>query len=151
MGHFFASHFWAVVFSHRLRESGVMIEPQHPIRIVRPCRDLPAAEWFWCEGIGLTLLDYNDPVATGEPQRVVVGIPGASWVLVLVEDPKAAPSPGDMLVIDRGRPLTNQEHQHILHTGGRIVPARDSYWDKVGVTVQDPNGYLLVLSHRPLS
>lgn len=36
----------------------------------------------------------------------------------------------------------------IREHGGAVVPARNPYWDQWGVTVQDPDGYLLVLSHR---
>jgi hypothetical protein len=32
--------------------------------------------------------------------------------------------------------------------GGTVVPARNPYWDRWGVTIADPDGYRLVLSHR---
>jgi hypothetical protein len=32
--------------------------------------------------------------------------------------------------------------------GGRLVPARNPYWDRWDVTIADPDGYRLVLSHR---
>jgi len=32
--------------------------------------------------------------------------------------------------------------------GGRRVPARNPYWETWGLTVEDPDGYRLVLSHR---
>jgi len=36
----------------------------------------------------------------------------------------------------------------MAHAGGKVVPARNPYWDRWGVTIVDPDGYRLVLSHR---
>ena len=36
----------------------------------------------------------------------------------------------------------------LLAAGGRRVVARNPYWEQWGVTVQDPDGYRLVLSIR---
>jgi hypothetical protein len=36
----------------------------------------------------------------------------------------------------------------LVDAGGRRVAARNPYWDRWGVTIVDPDGYRLVLSHR---
>ena len=38
--------------------------------------------------------------------------------------------------------------RRLTEAGGVHVPARNACWDRWGVTVADPDGYRLVLSHR---
>jgi hypothetical protein len=129
------------------------ISASHKIRIARPCRDLVAAERFWVEGAGLDVLwRKDDPVGNDEHALLMVGPPGAAWHLELVLDPEAAessrPSEEDLLVLYLGQTPSTELVQRLVDHGGRRVPARNPYWDRWGVTVEDPEGYRLVLCSR---
>ncbi|MFF1955809.1 VOC family protein [Streptomyces sp. NPDC058220] len=123
------------------------------IRIARPSRDLRAAEDFWVSGLGLDVLYQH--AADGTPGRsslLMVGRPDAGWHLELVHDPAAPldprPTPEDLLVIYLGEPVPDSLVERLARHGGRRVPAHNPYWDTWGVTLQDPDGYRLVLSTR---
>ena len=45
-------------------------------------------------------------------------------------------------------PVEDATVARLVENGGRVVPARNPYWDQWGVTIADPDGYRLVLSHR---
>lgn len=79
----------------------------------------------------------------------------AGWHLELVHDPAAPleprPTPEDLLVIYLGEPVPDSLVEQLERHGGKRVPAHNSYGDTWGVTLQDPDGYLLVLSTRAWS
>ena len=129
-----------------------LIAANHAIRIARPTRSLKAAERFWCEGVGLEVLWRTGTEAVGGHSLLMVGAVGAPWHLELVEDPDTLdahpPSAEDLLGIYRGHPIDQSEIQQLLLAGGKVVPARNPYWDEYGITIADPDGYRLVLSHR---
>jgi catechol 2,3-dioxygenase-like lactoylglutathione lyase family enzyme len=123
-----------------------------PIRVARPTRDLAGAERFWVDGVGLEILwRTDDPPGDGHA-LTMVGVPGAAWHLELVADPQSAavtvPSSEDLLVIYLGAPPADEWLARIEMAGGRRTPASNPYWDRWGVTIVDPDGYLLVLSIR---
>jgi catechol 2,3-dioxygenase-like lactoylglutathione lyase family enzyme len=122
------------------------------LRIARPSRDLARTERFWAAGLGLRVLERIQPLAEGEHELVMLGWPGAPWHLELVSDPDGhtppTPSEEDLLVLYLGQPAGGQLTGRLAGAGGRVVPARNPYWDRWGVTIADPDGYRLVLSHR---
>ena len=59
-----------------------------------------------------------------------------------------APTEEDLLVLYLGQPASDTLIARLVGAGGRVVPARNPYWDRWGVTIADPDGYRLVLSHR---
>jgi len=131
------------------------ISPDAPVRIARPSSDLEAAERFWVEGVGLQVLWRSGEEVEeieGAHRLSMVGLPGAPWHLELVDDPDAAaasaPGPEDLLVIYLGEPPDRDLLDRIAAAGGHRVSARNPYWDRWGVTLVDPDGYLLVLSER---
>ncbi|MBD0692510.1 VOC family protein [Streptomyces sp. CBMA123] len=126
------------------------------IRLARPSRNLEAAEHFWVSGLGLDVLYRHTTDGTpGEHSLLMVGWPDAAWHLELVNDPAAPveprPTAEDLLVVYLGEPVDDALVQRLELHGGRRVPAHNPYWDTWGVTVQDPDGYLLVLSTRAWS
>jgi catechol 2,3-dioxygenase-like lactoylglutathione lyase family enzyme len=126
------------------------------IRIARPSRDLQAAERFWTSGLDLKVLYRHAAAAVpGQHSLLMVGWPDAAWHLELVHDPAAPvdprPTPEDLLVIYLGEPVPESLVERLERHGGRRVPAHNPYWDTWGVTLQDPDGYLLVLSTRAWS
>lgn len=83
------------------------VNGQSHIRIARPTRDLTAAERFWVDGLGLSVV-YR---------------------------------------ADGGEELVARLEEH----GGKRVTSPNPYWNEWGVTVEDPDGYRLVLSTRAWS
>ncbi|MEU7314248.1 VOC family protein [Streptomyces sp. NPDC007083] len=123
------------------------------LRLARPSRDLRAAERFWVSGLGLDV-QYRCAAddAAGLSALLMVGWPGASWHLELVHDPLAPmeprPTAEDLLVLYLDAPVPDALVERLAQHGGELVAAHNPYWDTWGVTVQDPDGYRLVLSTR---
>jgi catechol 2,3-dioxygenase-like lactoylglutathione lyase family enzyme len=130
----------------------VPLGPQSQLRVARPSRDLAAAERFWVDGLGLTVLWRSQATADGGHALLMVGWPQAGWHLELVDDPATAaaspPSDEDLLVLYLDGPVGEHVVERLVAAGGSRVTARNPYWETWGVTVQDPDGYRLVLSTR---
>lgn len=126
------------------------------LRIARPSRDLRAAERFWAAGLGLHVLYRQEPDGDDDGHALVMlGWPAAAWHLELVCHPRhpvePRPTPDDLHVIYLGNPVPPELVARLQDHGGRRVPAHNPYWDQWGVTVEDPDGYRLVLSTRAWS
>ncbi|WP_275461524.1 VOC family protein [Streptomyces noursei] len=121
------------------------------LRLARPTRDLVAAGRFWRDGLGLRELHRHTSRA-GEHSLLMLGWPDAAWHLELTHDPSGAlhptPTPDDLLVVYVGGPVPEDLVARLEHCGGTRVAAHNPYWDAWGVTVEDPDGYRLVLSTR---
>lgn len=123
------------------------------VRIARPSRDLAAAEHFWIRGLGLDVLYRHDGDGSpGDHALLMAGWPDAAWHLELVhasrQPVEPSPTPEDLLVVYLDGPVPDAVIRRLEEHGGRRVPAHNPYWDRWGVTIQDPDGYLLVLSSR---
>jgi catechol 2,3-dioxygenase-like lactoylglutathione lyase family enzyme len=122
------------------------------LRLARPSRDLEKAEQFWVAGLGLEVLYRKARDSEGGHALLMVGWPEAAWHLELVGDPTgettAAPTEEDLLVLYLGGPIEEDVINRLEGAGGRRVPARNPYWDRWGITFEDPDGYRLVLSSR---
>lgn len=129
--------------------------PGSHMRIARPSRDLRAAERFWVGGLGLEVLYRADADAEGGHALLMVGWPDAAWHLELVGDPDGATPPApteeDLLVLYLGGEIDADVISRLTSAGGTRVAARNPYWDRWGVTIEDPDGYRLVLSTRSWS
>jgi catechol 2,3-dioxygenase-like lactoylglutathione lyase family enzyme len=126
---------------------------QAHVRIARPSRDLGAAERFWTDGLGLEVLYRHEWDGTpGEHSLLMVGWAEAAWHLELVHAPDGpvdpAPTPEDLLVVYLGEQVPEELVARLERHGGKRVRAHNPYWDEWGVTIQDPDGYRLVLSTR---
>jgi catechol 2,3-dioxygenase-like lactoylglutathione lyase family enzyme len=132
--------------------TGLHASASSHLRIARPCRDLERAERFWAQGLGLEVLFRKDADGEGDHALLMLGWPDAAWHLELVGDPGGqtppAPTEEDLLVLYVGAPITPESIGRLVAAGGERVPARNPYWDRWGVTIADPDGYRLVLSHR---
>jgi catechol 2,3-dioxygenase-like lactoylglutathione lyase family enzyme len=126
--------------------------PGSHLRIARPSRDLQAAERFWVGGLGLEVLFRADESAEGDHALLMAGWPGAAWHLELVGDPDAetpaAPTEEDLLVLYLDGEVEQDVITRLVEAGGTRVTARNPYWEQWGVTIEDPDGYRLVLSTR---
>jgi catechol 2,3-dioxygenase-like lactoylglutathione lyase family enzyme len=127
-----------------------------PMRVARPSRDLTKAREFWVGGLGLEVLWEHTSDGTPEDHSLLmVGWPTAAWHLELVNSPhqpiEPSPTPEDLLVIYLSGPVPDDVITRLEDHGGRRVPALNPYWDTWGVTIEDPDGYRLVLSSRTWS
>jgi catechol 2,3-dioxygenase-like lactoylglutathione lyase family enzyme len=124
------------------------------VRIARPCTDLAAAERFYVHGLGLDLLHRIAAEGAGEHELLIVGRRDANWHLELVGGAslavKPAPTSEDLLVLYLGGPVDDTVKARLIEAGGRVV-SQGPYWDRWGVTIEDPDGYRLVLCTRSWS
>ncbi|MFE9259158.1 VOC family protein [Streptomyces sp. NPDC006879] len=123
------------------------------IRIARPSRDLLVAEAFWTQGLGLSVLyRARAGVAPGEHDLLMVGWPDASWHLELVHETAAPveprPTTEDLLVIYLDEEVPEELVTRLQAHGGKRVTSPNPYWNEWGVTIEDPDGYRLVLCTR---
>ncbi|ATL82923.1 VOC family protein [Streptomyces malaysiensis subsp. malaysiensis] len=126
---------------------------QSHIRIARPSRDLAAAERFWCAGLGLSVVyraEGGD--RPGEHDLLMVGWPDASWHLELVHEAahpvEPRPAEEDLLVIYLDEAVPEELVTRLTQHGGTRVASPNPYWNEWGVTIEDPDGYRLVLCRR---
>ncbi|MBC7373042.1 MAG: VOC family protein [Frankiales bacterium] len=122
--------------------------PDSHLRLARPSRDFAAAERFWVDGLGLQVL-WRTPPRDPEP-LVMVGWNSAGWHLELVASSGVVPTPTeeDLLVLYLDGPVDSALVGRLVAAGGVVVTSRNPYWDEWGTTVQDPDGYRLVLCTR---
>jgi catechol 2,3-dioxygenase-like lactoylglutathione lyase family enzyme len=125
-------------------------DASHTLRIARPTPDITRARTFWIDALGMAEIWAKDADSHGHA-LVMVGFPAARWHLELVEDLESArvarPSDEDQLVLYLGEPPEPDLLERLTAAGGTRVAGND-YWVRWGVTVVDPDGYRLVLSHR---
>ncbi|MFG3284128.1 VOC family protein [Streptomyces sp. NPDC048111] len=129
-----------------------MIDAATHVRVARPSRDLAAAEHFYVDGLGLDVLWRTTERVPGEHDLVMVGLPGAAWHFELTHDPEhpldPTPTVDDLFVLYLGAPVDEALVERLTAAGGTRVAAHNPYWDEHGVTVEDPDGYRLVLCKR---
>ena len=120
------------------------------LRVARPANDLAALHRFYCDGAGfseLTSFDHNGY------QGLILGYPGAKWHLELLrEEGNEAPrcnSEENLLVLYMPEEQAWQSaiDRMALH-GYKPVPSHNPYWDVVGMTFEDPEGYRIVFQKR---
>ncbi|KAM0720295.1 hypothetical protein Q7P37_004431 [Cladosporium fusiforme] len=143
-------------------EQGRRPAPHNHIRIARPSHDLARVERFYVEGLGLEVLYRVQPESNSHgpnghvDELVMLGWPHASWHLELVRDHTEdvdkqrlpRPTDEDLLVIYVGGSIDPSSLDRLTRCGGKKVTARNPYWEEWGVTVEDPDGYRVVLSQR---
>lgn len=125
--------------------------PTTRIRLARPSLKLAAAEHFYVDGLGLEVL-YRHRSQDGEASLLMLGLPGAIWHLELTHHPihplTPTPTPDNLLVLYLGEPASEEILRRLVECGGTRVAALNPYWDEWGVTLEDPDGYRLVLCRR---
>ncbi|MFD8720884.1 VOC family protein [Streptomyces sp. NPDC059629] len=132
------------------------VDGRSHIRTARPYRDLAAAERFWVRGLGLGVVWWAEGGAEpGELDLLMVGRPDAGRHLELVHEParpvEPRPTEEDLLVVYVDGPVPEELVARLEEDGGRRVPSPNPYWNRWGVTVEDPDGYRLVLCERDWS
>jgi catechol 2,3-dioxygenase-like lactoylglutathione lyase family enzyme len=120
------------------------------MRVARPTNDVEALLPFYCEGIGMRVLSqFRDHDGF---DGVMVGLDAAPYHVEFTkahgEQAAGSPSPEHLLVfyypehdqwsavVDRLRAL-----------GFEPVRSSNPYWDRSGMTFEDPDGYRTVVQH----
>jgi hypothetical protein len=89
---------------------------------------------------------------TGEHDLLMLGWPEAPWHLELVHEAarpiEPCPTEEDLLVVYLDEPVPDELVARLEEHGGRRVPSPNPYWNEWGVTIEDPDGYRLVLCRR---
>lgn len=143
-------------------EAGRVPGARDTIRIARPSHDIVKAERFYVDGLGLEVLYRVNPEDEAQgngghvDHLVMLGFPGATWHLELVQDhPRGTrkacvpqPTEEDLLVLYTDGPIDLGAVHRLVHAGGKEVKPKNPYWEQWGVTVEDPDGYRVVLSQR---
>lgn len=120
------------------------------LRVARPTDNLEALLRFYEQGLGLAVL-YRFEDHDGF-DGVMLGQSGAPYHFEFTTKRGhivgRAPTPDNLLVIY----LPEVEHwqaavQRLKEAGFDPVPAFNPYWDRAGVTFEDPDGYRIVLQN----
>ncbi|RYU83856.1 VOC family protein [Hymenobacter persicinus] len=124
--------------------------PAPKLRVARPTSQLPALVRFYHDGLGLQIL-YSFEGHDGF-DGVMLGHPQAPYHLEFTAQPGheigRAPNPEHLLVFYLPEPEAWQTAVARLHEHGYApVPAYNPYWDRQGLTFEDPDGYRIVLQN----
>lgn len=119
------------------------------LRVARPSADLARLIPFYVDGLGLTVLarfEGHDGF-----DGVILGEPGAPWHLEFTRHagahPPARPDPDDLIVVYVPDPVARAEALDRMRAAGHAsVKAFNPYWDRNGVTFEDPEGRRVVIS-----
>ncbi|MCC5634095.1 VOC family protein [Nostoc sphaeroides CHAB 2801] len=128
-----------------------MILQGKTLRVARPTDKLDEVVRFYTQGLGLQILGSFENHEGGF-DGVMIGIPGVPYHLEFTHQRGhyvgRAPTPDNLIVFY----LPNhQEWQQVVEqmkaTGYEPIPSYNPYWDKNGVTFEDPDGYRVVLQN----
>lgn len=121
------------------------------LRIARPTNDIAALLPFYRDGLGLAeLTSFSGHRGFN---GIMLGLPGAPWHLEFTEAEghiaPPAPSEDHLLVLYLPDPAAWQAACARMETGGHApVRSFNPYWDRLGRTYQDPEGYRVVLQQQ---
>jgi catechol 2,3-dioxygenase-like lactoylglutathione lyase family enzyme len=120
------------------------------LRVARPTNDLAALIRFYGDGLGFEVIGQFENHAGFD--GVMLGHPNAPYHLEFTkEQGKAAggsPSAEHLLVFYLSEKVEFETAvQRMEKTGFATVTSHNPYWDQVGRTFQDPDGYRVVLQN----
>jgi len=125
---------------------------QTVLRVARPTDHLEEVIRFYTEGIGLSILgSFEDHE---EFDGVMLGLPGAAYHLEFTR--KRGHSAGRAPTQDNLLVFYISDKQEWLHATERMAAAGyepvasfNPYWDRLGQTYEDPDGYRVVIQNSP--
>jgi len=121
------------------------------LRVARPTGNLDALLRFYEQGLGLTLLHrFEDHEGF---DGIMLGGPGAPYHFEFTRAhghaAGRAPSEDHLLVFYLPDPAEWTAAMVRMHAAGfAAVPAFNPYWDRMGATFEDPDGYRVVLQRE---
>ncbi|WP_323120426.1 VOC family protein [Burkholderia alba] len=124
------------------------------LRVARPTNDLAAAVRFYTEALGLDILARFEDHAGFD--GVMLGKPGLQWHLELTHQRgvtvRHAPTPEHLLVLYLpDRDAWRAAVARVRAFGAEPRAAENPYWDRDGLTFEDPDGYRIVLQNAAWS
>lgn len=130
------------------------MQPTCKLRVARPTDDIDALLPFYREGLGMNVL-YSFKDHEGF-DGVMLGAEGAPYHFEFTRNARhiagRAPSKDHLLIFYYPDPNTWQRAVGQLKENGfEPVPAFNPYWDKSGLTFEDPDGYRIVLQNSAWS
>jgi hypothetical protein len=122
------------------------------LRVARPTDDLEALIPFYRDGLGLDIL-YRFKDHAGF-DGLMFGRPGAPYHFEFTHDPKhhagRAPTRDHLVVLYLpDRTIWSAAVTRMRASGFEPVTSYNPYWDRMGVTFEDPDGYRVVLQNAP--
>lgn len=124
--------------------------PVVQIRIARPTHQLQRVVQFYHDGIGLNIIGSFEGHAGYS--GVMLGLPGNQYHLEFTEHADASPCPAptkdNLLVLYiPDKEAIERLVKRLEGMGYPQVPPENPYWEKQGVTIEDPDGWRVVLMH----
>ena len=123
--------------------------PVVQVRVARPTRSLQAIIRFYCEGLGLEII--NSFAGHANYSGVMIGLPNRDYHLEFTEHEAAqrdyAPPSADNLLVfylPDGVPL-ERTATRLAAMGFPAVAPENPYWGEHGITIEDPDGWRIVL------
>ncbi len=120
------------------------------MRVARPTSDLDGVTRFYRDGLGLAEI-YRFKDHDGF-DGVMLGLPGAPYHLEFTwahgHSAGRAPTADNLLVFYLPDEREwNDAVARMRSSGYQPVPSFNPYWDRDGLTFEDPDGYRVVLQH----
>lgn len=123
--------------------------PVVQVRVARPTRRLQELVKFYCEGLGLRVV--GSFTAHAGYSGVMLGLPGSDYHLEFTEHEGARedyppPSRDNLLVFYIPElAMVERVAARLAAMGYAAVAPENPYWQEHGVTIEDPDGWRVVL------
>ena len=118
------------------------------VRVARPTNNLQEIVRFYGEGLGLKQIgQFQDHEGY---DGVMFGMPDASCHLEFTQhidgSPCPAPTKDNLLVFYiPNKDEIQRLHSHLTSMGYKEVEPENPYWKESGITIEDPDGWRIVL------
>ena len=122
--------------------------PVVQVRVARPTDQIEELEKFYCDGVGLEKI--GSFAGHRGYRGLLIGMPDSSYHLEFTQhddgSPCPAPSKDNLLVFY----MPNQNSidaiaKRLMNMGYPEVAPENGYWEEKGVTIEDPDGWRIVL------
>ncbi|RSL31773.1 VOC family protein [Salibacterium salarium] len=120
------------------------------VRIARPTDKFEEVIDFYEKGLGLRQIEE---FKSNEYEGVIFGLPGVNYHLEFTRhvdgSPCPAPTKDNLLVFYISN--ENEIHQvldRVKNMGYKEEEPENSYWKEQGITIEDPDGWRIVLMNR---
>jgi catechol 2,3-dioxygenase-like lactoylglutathione lyase family enzyme len=123
--------------------------PVVQVRVARPTRSLQKLIKFYCEGLGLQVA--GSFTAHAGYSGVMIGLPDSDYHLEFTEHEESQesyppPSRDNLLVFYiPERAAVERTAARLAAMGYAAVPPENPYWNERGITIEDPDGWRVVL------
>ena len=126
--------------------------PYTQFRVARPTASLSHIIDFYTNGLGLKEIgSFSEHEGIS---GIMLGLPDAAYHLEFTQHSDGAPCPpptkDNLLVFYLpGIAIRNEIAQRLFNMGYPEVPPENPYWKSNGITIEDPDGWRIVLMSVP--